>query len=64
MGPRHDKIPGTCERLSSLAKQLICGVPLCDVCYSQQTMSVADRLDRLEELLVELRGDFERHDRD
>lgn len=61
MGPRHGKIPGTHEHPSPLATQLIDGVPLCDVCYSQQTMSVNDRLNRLEELVVELSHDIECH---
>jgi len=59
MGPRHGKIPGTDINVeSALATHLIDGVPMCDVCYSQQTMSVNDRLNRLEELVVELRRDL------
>jgi hypothetical protein len=61
MGSRHGKIPGTDKHPSPLAKQLIGGVPLCDICYAQQTISVNDRLDRLEELVVDLCGDLNRH---
>jgi hypothetical protein len=60
-GERHGKIPGTDVCPSPEAISVIMGVPLCRVCLEQSTMSDAERLDRLEELIVELRGDFDRH---
>ena len=61
MGPRHGDIPGTDGRPSPRATQVIGGVPMCEGCVAQRTMSVEQRLDRLEELVIALKHDLSAH---
>ena len=62
MSPRHGKIPGTDIYPAPRATRLIDDVPICDVCFFQWRMTVEERLDRLEELVVDLRHDLDHHD--
>ena len=62
MGPRHGDIPGTDECPPPRATQVIGGVPMCEICVAQRTMSVEQWLDRLEKLVVTLRADLIFHE--
>ena len=64
-GRRHDKIPGTSSGLEGLdAEHLIDGIPICGRCFRQLTMTVEQRLDRLESLVTKLRSELDAHEKE